>query len=126
MKNKGYRVTVFLAFAWTVLLPFLWAHRLSAEFGLTSGLVFLAYRPELVAVAPCAVLLAGAWQQKSWAIPGLCIGALGLPFLKLTLGGASTGAWVIGALLFTGLALRLRFILKFDETHRQVPEKIEL
>jgi hypothetical protein len=47
-----------------------------------SGLSFLAYRPELVAVTPRAVLLAGAWQQKGWALPGLCIGALVLPLLS--------------------------------------------
>jgi len=49
MKNKGYRITVGLAFAWTVLLPFLWAYRLSIEFGLTGRLAFLAYRMFLFA-----------------------------------------------------------------------------
>jgi hypothetical protein len=114
MSNKGYRFTIGLAFIWMVLLPFLWAYRLSVEFGLTAALAFLAYRPELVAVAPCAILLAGAWQKKSWAIPGLGVGALCLPLLKVALGGAPTDAWVIGAFLFICLALRLHFLLKSD------------
>lgn len=112
MKNKGYRITVGLAFAWTVLLPFLWAYRLSIEFGLTGSLAFLAYRPEFLAVLPCAVLLVGAWQMRRWAIPGLCFGALGLPVLKLTLGGASYGAWMVGTFLFACLALHLWSVLK--------------
>jgi hypothetical protein len=112
MKNRGYRITIFLAFAWTVLLPFLWAYHFSIEFGLPSDLAFLAYRAELVAVPLCAVVLIGAWLLKSWAIPGLCIGALGFPLLKLALAGAPTDAWVIGSILFTALALRLRILLK--------------
>jgi hypothetical protein len=112
MKNKGYRITVVLAFAWTVLLPFLWAYRLSIEFGLASSLAFLAYRPEFLAVLPCAILLVGAWQMRRWAIPGLCFAALALPVLKLTQGGASHGAWAVGALLFASLALRLWSVLK--------------
>lgn len=107
MKNKGYRITVSLAFAWTVVLLFVWAYRLSIEFGVTGSLAFLAYRPEFLAVLPCAVLLVGAWQMRRWAIPGLCLGALGLPVLKRALGGAYYGAWVVGTSLFACLALRL-------------------
>lgn len=92
MKNKGFRIAIVLAFAWSVLLPFFWAYRLSIEFGLNAGLAFLGYRPELLAVLPCAFLLVGTWQQKSWAIPGLCFGALGFPLLKLALGGVPTDA----------------------------------
>lgn len=114
MKNKGYRITVVLAFAWTVLLPFLWAYRLSIEFGLTSSLAFLAYRPEFLAILPSAILLVGAWQMRRWAIPGLCFAALALPVLKLTLGGASHGAWAVGAFLFVCLALRLGSVLKLN------------
>ena len=112
MQNKGYRITIFLAFAWTVLLPFLWAYHFLIEFSVRPDLAFLAYRAELVAVPLCAVLLTGAWLMKSWAVPGLCIGALSFPLLKLALAGAPTDAWVIGSLVFPGLALRLRFILK--------------
>jgi len=122
MKHKRYRITIVFAFTWTVLLPFLWAYRLSLEFGLTPGLVFLAYQAELLAVLPCAVLLAGAWQQKPWAISGLWIGAFGLPLLKLILGDVSAGAWVVGAFLFIYLALRLRSLIKSDQMQRRVRE----
>lgn len=125
MTNKGYRFTIVLAFIWVVLLPFFWTYRLSVEFGLTAGLAFLAYRPELVAVAPCAILLAGAWKKKTWAITGLGIGALSLPLLKVTLGGAPTDAWTVGAFLFICLALRLWFLLKSDQALRQESGKFE-
>lgn len=112
MKNKGYRIAVALAFTWTVFLPFFWAYHLSIEFGLTGSLAFLAYRPEFLAVLPSATLLAGAWQMRRWAIPGLCFGAFSLPILKLTLGGASYGAWVVGTFLFACIAIRLWSLLK--------------
>ena len=62
MQNTGYRITIMLTFAWAVLLPFLWMFRISVEFNLSANTAFLAYRPELIAVAPSAVLLIGAWH----------------------------------------------------------------
>jgi hypothetical protein len=112
VRNTGYRITILLTFAWAVLLPFLWMFRISIEFNLSANTAFLAYRPELVAVAPSAVLLVGAWRLRSWAVPGLFIGAFGMALLKATLGGAPTDAWKLGGFLFICLALRLTFLLK--------------
>lgn len=112
MKYAGYRITVLLAFIWTVLLPFFWAYHLSSELQLRHYLTFLAYRAELFTTLPCAVLLSAAWRLKRWAIPGFYLGALGLPLLKALLGGIPTDAWLVGAFLFVCLALRLWFLLK--------------
>jgi hypothetical protein len=108
----GYRITILLTCIWTLLLPFLWAFHLSVEFNLPSRIAWLAYRAELLSVIPSAILLTGAWKLKRWAIPGLCVGALAFALLKITLGGAPTGAWKLGGFLFISLALRLWFLLK--------------
>jgi len=121
MKYPGYRIAVLIAFTWTVVLPFLWMFNMSAEFNLPRSFAFSAYRTELVATLPCAILLGGAWRLKSWAMPGLYLGALGLPLLKASLGGVRTDAWPVGAFLFICLALRLRFLLKRDQpAQRQI------
>jgi hypothetical protein len=109
-----------LTFAWAVLLPFLWMFRISVDFNLSANTAFLAYRPELIAVAPSAVLLIGAWCLRSWAVPGLFVGAFGLALLKATLGGAPTDAWKLGGFLFICLALRLSFLLKSGTTERSL------
>jgi hypothetical protein len=120
MRNTGYRITIMLTFAWAVLLPFLWMFRISVDFNLSANTAFLAYRPELIAVAPSAVLLIGAWCLRSWAVPGLFVGAFGLALLKATLGGAPTDAWKLGGFLFICLALRLSFLLKSGTTERSL------
>jgi hypothetical protein len=112
MQHKVYRITVLLGFAWSVLLPFVWTLHLSHEYDLTLRIALLGYRPELLAVLPSAILLGGAWRLRRWAVPGLCIGALGLPLLKAALGGVPTDAWAIGGFLFVCIALRLWWMLR--------------
>lgn len=111
MRNKGYRITILLTFAYIVILPFFWAYRISVEYALQANTAFLAYRPELIAVAPSAFLLIGAWRLRRWAVPGLFAGAFGLALLKATLGGFPD-AWKLGSFLLVCLAFRLRFLLR--------------
>lgn len=120
MNDQGYRATVCLAFGCTVLLPFLWAYNFSVQFGLDTKMVLYAYRPELIAVVPCAILLVAAWRMRRWAAPGLCIAAAGMPLLKWSLGGAPTDAWKIDGFLFVCLALRLWFIRRAERTRLRV------
>lgn len=118
MRNTGYRITILLSFAYIVTLPFLWAYRISVEYDLSATAAFLAYRPELLAVGPSALLLIGAWRLRRWAVPGLFAGAFGLALLKATLGGFPD-AWKLGSFLLVCLAFRLRFLLR-PESPQQV------
>src|ERR1022692_3919960 len=93
-KHVGLKIVIGFAFVCSVVMPIFWACNLSQRFSLSYHQAYLAYRPELIALLPSAIVLAGAWLHRSWATYGLFAVAAFLLLLKFTLGGVTSfGAW---------------------------------